>query len=159
MIVRIEGMDELRRKLSPAIVARPARSFLMRGGRVVQKHARENAPRDRGGLRRSIEVELDSAATPLWARIGTNSDYGRATELGRPAGSMPPSAPLELWARRHPKAGGYEPGDGKALAIAIFRRGIEARPFLEPAMRQSEPAITGLITVMAREIEAAAAKG
>lgn len=154
-VIRVRGFDELRRKLGPHIVARPARNFLTRGATIVQGKARENAPYDRGGLRDSIAYQIDSGYVPLWAKIGTNIEYGRATELGRPAGIMPPSAPLEAWARRK----GMEPGSGYALALAIFRRGIEARPFLEPALTQSQPQIIGLVGTFAAEIEAAAMGG
>jgi hypothetical protein len=153
--IRVRGLPELQSKLARPFMVRPARNFLTRGAVIVQGRARENAPVDRGGLRDSIAYEVDAAAFPLWAKIGTNIEYGRATELGRPAGIMPPSAPLELWARRH----GMEPGSGYALALAIFRRGIEARPFLEPALNESRPQIIGLVRVMAAEIEAELAGG
>jgi hypothetical protein len=52
-----------------------------------------------------------------------------------------------------------EPGSGYALALAIFQRGIEARPFLEPALNESRPQIIGLVRVMAAEIEAEMAGG
>jgi hypothetical protein len=153
--IRVRGLPELQSKLARPFMVRPARNFLNRGSRVVQQRARDNAPYFNGGLRDSIEIEIDSSALPLWAKIGTNIEYGRATELGRPAGIMPPSAPLELWAVRK----GMEPGSGYALALAIFRRGIEARPFLEPALNESRPQIIGLVRVMAAEIEAEMAGG
>ena len=156
--IRITGLADAVNALDPAILATPARKLLERTGITVQGKARKKAPVDRGGLRDSITYQVDTSYFPRYVEVGSNLEYARATELGRPPGKMPPSGPLEVWAARHPKPGGYEPGDGFALALKIMREGIKERPYLEPALNESIPQIRRFVTQMGRDIEQEAAK-
>lgn len=147
--VKIEGLDELLKAIDPKIVRVPARSFLRQSGNVVQDKAREYAPNDRGGLRRSIKTRVDLAAMPRYVEIGSNLEYAAATEFGRPPGKMPPVGPLEVWARRK----GLGEGAAWPIALHIMNHGTEPQPYLEPAVRESVPHVQRLVTAMAAEIE------
>lgn len=168
--IKLTGLDEAINALDPDILPIPTRRLLERAGISTQRSARNFAPKDRGGLRRSIAVEVDSANMPRWAKVGSNLEYAKATELGRPAGIMPPVRPLTVWARRkgmrpRPRIrkdgtpGKMPPPEsvGWALAMEIKRRGIEARPYLVPALNEFKPKVPKLLAVYAREIEKVAA--
>jgi hypothetical protein len=156
-VIRIEGLHEAIRALDTDIVAIPARNLLTRAGISVQGKAREHARVDRGGLRDSIAYDVDAAYMPRWVKVGSNLEYARATELGRPPGKMPPVGPLEDWARRK----GMGEGAGWPIALHIMNAGTEPKPFLQPALDDTVPKIPRLLKQMAREIEqrAAAAGG
>ena len=151
--IKISGMASVMAALDPTILHKPARNLLTRSGVKVQGLARDNASVDRGGLRDSIAYEVDPSMFPKSVIVGSNLEYARATELGRPPGKMPPAGPLEAWARRK----GLGAGAGWPIALKIMREGTEPKPFLLPAVQSAEPAIKKYAVVFAKEIEAAAA--
>lgn len=165
--VVIKGGDTLRRALNPAQLAGgAARRFLDRWGIATASRARERAPVDRGRLRNSLTNETDPGPDPLSARVGTNlSPEAEAMEFGTGLLSdgpnrsgvrhVPPPAALDGWARRHGIAGG-----GFVVARAIARRGgLKPRRYLRGAVKDTEPRINDWLDLMAREIEADAARG
>lgn len=151
--IKISGLASAMAALDPTILHKPARNLLTRSGVKVQGLARDNAPIDRGGLRDSIAYEVDPSMFPKSVKVGSNLEYARATELGRPPGKMPPVGPLEAWAQRK----GFGAGAGWPIALHIMAHGTEPRPFLLPAVQKAEPAIKKYAVVFAREIEAEAA--
>lgn len=64
--------------------------------------------------------------------------YAESIEYGRSRGSMPPVEPLIKWASRKL---GLKPKEarsaGWAIAMAIKQRGIQASPFLMPAIERA----------------------
>jgi hypothetical protein len=152
--IRVKGLDKVQAALDPVILAQPARNLLTRSGDKVKSKARDNAPYFNGHLRDSIAFAVEPSFFPKSVEIGSNLVYARATELGRPAGKMPPSGPLEAWAQRK----GMGPGAGYAIALKIMREGTEPRPYLLPAVRDSEAAIQKYVTVFGQEIVAEAVK-
>jgi hypothetical protein len=152
-VTRVIGLDETMKKLSPDLIASPARNFLNRWAIGTQTTARELVAVDRGLLRRDINVEVDSANPPRFARVGTNTEYGPDIEHGTNAHYVDPAV-LEPWARRK----GLGKGAGYAIAHSIARAGTKAQPFLQPAFDQNEGKIDGLMQRMAREIEAQGGK-
>lgn len=151
--VRIEGLDELQRKLRSPFAAKPARNFLNRGTRLIQRASRELAPVDRGRLVDSIDRELDTALLPLWGKVGTNLEYAPDVEFDTMP-HMPPVAPLEAWATRKGM-----PGRGWAIALAILENGTEGQRFLRGGVEDAQAGVNALVPVFAKEIEQAAAKG
>ena len=151
--IRISGLASAIAALDPTILHKPARNLMNRVGIKVQANARNNSPIDRGGLRDSVAYEVDPAAFPKSVRVGSGLEYARATELGRPAGIMPPVGPLEDWAQRK----GLGARAGWPIALKIRDRGTAPKPFLLPAVTDAEPAIKKYATVFAKEIEQEAA--
>lgn len=142
--VRIEGLDELQRKLVGSRADVPVGRFLDRGALLIQRGAREKAPVDQGRLRNSIGVE---SPTTRSRRIGPNVEYGEWVELGtRP--HWPPPGALAGWARRHGMT------DYQARR-SIAMKGTKARPYLQPAADEAEDGIRTLVSVLAAEIESA----
>lgn len=155
--VQIEGLERLIKKTSPALIGVPLRKFFERAAITVQSKARENAPVDTGRLRSSIAYEIDDAAVPLYAEIGTNVAYAPFMEFGTglfaegEGGARgrhwPPGDALEVWTSRHGMASGY------AVAAAIGKRGgLKPRRFLRSALKDSIGEIRGFVQKMGDEI-------
>lgn len=142
IIVRIDGLDELRRKLNSGRVEGPIERFLDRGAIFIQSRARAAAPVDTGRLRNSIAVD---SPDNRHREIGTNVDYAPYVEFGtRP--HWPPVGAVAPWARRH----GMEPF---MVARAISRSGTKAQPFMRPAATEGEAFVKSLVPMLAAEIE------
>lgn len=142
--VRIEGLDELRKKLNGSRADVPVGRFLDRGAILIQGKARKKAPVDTGRLRNSIGVESPTLRS---RRIGPNVFYGEWVETGtRP--HWPPPGALATWAARH----GMEE---YAIRRKIGLFGTEAQPYMQPAADESEGEIANLVPVLAAEIESA----
>ena len=152
IVVKIHGLDELKRKLNPAFAGKPARNFLNRGAILIQNGGREFSPVYRGRLKNSISFQVDSSSVPLWARIGPNVQiYGEAQEFGtRPF--WPPKAPLELWGQRK----GLTPRQVFLVRRKISQVGIKPKHYMQQGVDQARPRIEALVPVFASELEAAA---
>lgn len=144
IIVRIDGLDELRAKLTSTRAEPPVQRFLDRAAIFIQGQARIHAPVDTNVLRGSVTVETTGKHE---RSIGTNKDYGPYVEFGtRP--HFPPVAAITPWAKRHR----LEPF---AVARAIGMRGTKAQPFMRPAAVAGEAMVKTLVPILAAEIEAA----
>lgn len=84
--VRIDGLDELLKKLTPDLYAEPLRKFWQRASITVQSRARELSPVDTGLLRNSILYEVDSASPPMYAKVGSDVFYAPYQEFGTSRG-------------------------------------------------------------------------
>ena len=151
--VRIIGVDDLQRKLTPSIAGRPVRRFLERGTILIFNTAVRNAPVDTGRLKGSHAREIDPSTLPLWGKTGTNLDYAQDVHFGTPPHYVPPSE-LDPWAKRKGIDGG-----GYAVSWAISQHGTKAQPWLYDSLASNENAIKALVPVLAKEIEDAYANG
>lgn len=135
----VTGLEQFLAKFreAPRIVTEELEKAGKRAGLLVEAKAKGYAPVWRGHLRRSItstQAPFGTTVTPLLTttRIGTNVPYARAVEFGRGAGKTPPPvAPIAAWLRS--KGSDAPP---YAVARAIGRRGIPARPFLHRAFEE-----------------------
>jgi HK97 gp10 family phage protein len=142
--VRIDGIDDLQRKLAGGQVEAPIQRFLDRGAITIQGKAREKAPVDTGRLRNSIGVE---SPNDRMRRVGPNVHYGEYVEMGtRP--HWAPQGALAGWAGRHGMT------DYQARR-AIAMRGTRAQPYMQPAADNARGGIAQLVSVLAAEIESA----
>jgi hypothetical protein len=86
---------------------------------------------DTGFLLKSGNVQRDF----LKKTINYSAPYASFVHEGRLPGTMPPVAPLTLWARRKLGLNAKEAHNaGWAIAMAIKKRGIKPCPFLIEAM-------------------------
>lgn len=153
--VRVEGIPAARARLKPVKLAgEPARRLLHRSAVAVQGEARGFARVDRGRWRNSIATQVDTAAFPTWAEVGSNLDYAPFAHNGRRPGRMPPDAPIRGWARRH----GIPASAVFPLRRAIGRRGTKGDKALTKGLNAARPAIRGFVELCAREIEAGAGR-
>src|SRR5947208_3283955 len=95
-ITRLIGEAELKGKLSTELAAGPVRRMFNRAAITVRNDAVGHTPVDTGRLRQSIAWEIDAAPLPLWARVGTNVEYGPDIEFGTNAHNVAPAV-LEPW--------------------------------------------------------------
>lgn len=139
--VRIEGLEKLQAGVSaaPATLASEVRTAMTAGSLLVEGAARSLAPKDTGRLAGSITHQISGSGASLTSRIGPSVAYGLYVERGRRPGKPPPIKAIEPWARRH----GVNPF---LVARAIGRRGTKARPFLVPALTQSQGRIVALFS-------------
>jgi len=161
MNVSIKGLDEILKKLGPAIVQEPLENFFKRAAIKVQSSARQKTPVDTGGERNRLmyEVSTDNARVGfLDASPGSELFYqARAMEygtgrMGDPAVShsathFPPGPKLELWAARH----GFQSGWQVAKIIAR-RGGLKPRHMLKDGLAESMSALQGFANQLGKEI-------
>ena len=151
--------EEFRKKLTdPQLVGGPARRFLTKAVVLLQRLARQRAPKDTGHLAQSITYAVQSAPMPIWGKVGTNTGYGPAMEYGTNAlsekpsmtGAVPfPTGPeLETWAKRHGFPNGYI-----VAAIIKNRGGLKPRRFLRGAFAAGKAQIKTFLLEMGKDIE------
>jgi len=143
LTIEIRGLDRIQRKLGDArFLQRPMRTFFDKSAIAVERRAKQNAPIDTGRLRSSITHQVDKAPLPMWAKVGTDVFYGPYQEFGtgllaegvggKGGRHWPPSAALDLWARRHGIPSGY------LVARAIgLRGGLRPRRYMRNALKDS----------------------
>lgn len=152
LTMEIYGFDRLTRKFrtAPKWLGDEMTTAMRQSALAVQRESAILAPVDTGRLRQSIATEVDKADLPLWAKIGPAVMYGRYVEFGRKAGSqMPPVSALLPWVKRH----GMPPAAAFAIARAIARRGIPARPYMQPGLKNAKRAIDRIQSRTMRAIE------
>ncbi len=163
--VEIRGLDELRRRLDPALIGQALERALERSALVMQSEAKRQITQmgavDTGRLRASITHRLEGEGQGRFAVVGTNVFYAPYVHEGRKPGKMPPPRALLEWVHRHKLAGTYSPQSrrrrGSAyqqywedlevafmIARKIMWRGIKARPFLRQALEASRPRIASI---------------
>jgi phage gpG-like protein len=159
MTTQILGLDRLKRKLSGEFMQKPMRKFFTSAAIAVQSGAKERAPVDTGRMRSSLTYEIDPAAMPAWAKVGTNVSYAPFMEWGTgslsesPASTSgwhaPTGAALAVWARRHGT-------DGYIVAAAIAKRGgLKPRRFLRGSFEANKDNIKRMLRTAGREVSEA----
>lgn len=147
MEVKVEGVEQLIRKASPELVAKPLRQFFEKAALYIEGQAKRNSPVDTGRLRASITHSVDSMAVPLWGKVMTDVFYAPFVEYGtRP--HFPPPRALEVWAGRHGFPGPF------LVCRAIARRGTKASKFMRRAWESAQGHIAGWLDDAAVAIEA-----
>lgn len=136
---------------TPEQMERDMRSTLQASLLLIEADARTMAPQDTRRLSGSINNRITGTFPSLVGEVGPSARYGMFVEFGRRAGArMPPVDALIGWVRRHwhpieQRRRGVSRNTLRAeafvLARAIQRRGIPARPFMEPAYRRNQARI------------------
>lgn len=135
-------------RLEPGVV-KAVNDAIWRAAEEVARAARRNAPKAFTTLTNSIRAER---VTDLHYRVATGVNYARAVEEGRKAGKMPGTANgLMEWVKQKTKLTG-KPLDRATFAIAraIGRDGIQARPYMAPAVERQKDRIVALVQAAAR---------
>lgn len=145
---------EQRLAAMPGVLARELRTAMQTFLILVEGDARLGAPRDIGRLAGSISHSIRGTGLDISGTVGPSARYGAAQEFGAHfPGKMPPVDALIPWVRRHPL--GVLPRRGASrqsalrsqaflLARAIKRRGLRARPYMQPAYAKNRPAADAL---------------
>lgn len=126
-MLELKGFEALLRKLDPARYNEAYRRFWRRAAIAVQTLGREHSPVDTGRLRASLAIEVDPSPHPLWAKVGTNVEYG--LPLDQPESRFPhyaagvfAGAPTEGWLTDRPA----EAGPQIEQALTSFGNDIES---------------------------------
>lgn len=108
--------------------------FIDRVFELSQENLVNDGKIDTGMLLKSGNVIRE----PLKKSIVYSANYADNVEFGRAAGTFPPIEPLQKWAERKLGISSKESRQvAWAIAKAIQERGIQASPFLEPAINQA----------------------
>lgn len=152
--VKIIGIEDLERKLTPRIAGRPVRRFFERGTILIFNTAVRDAPVGVSGRLKGSHARLvDPSPLPLWGQTGVKVDYAEDVHFGTPPHYVPPSE-LDEWARKKKIKGG-----GEAVSDWIAARGTSANPWLYESLASNESGIKALVPVLAAEIEQAYSDG
>lgn len=152
--VRIEGLERLAAGVAsgPATLEREVRGALEAGSLLVEGAARTLAPKDTGRLAGSITHQISG----LSSRIGPSVAYGMVVEKGRrPGKPMPPAGAIAGWMARK----GIPAEASFLIRRAIGRKGIKARPYLVPALTQSQGRVVALFEKVGAKVVARMAGG
>lgn len=145
---QIKGLKEFYEKvdqISRDITGSTMGAAMARATLLVTRSARKAAPVDRGPLRASIVPEVVIRDKYVKGIVGSNREYAPYQELGtRPF--WPPWRPLYEWALRKTKGNRRAAGAlARGAQIAISRRGIRAKRFLQSALVENAQRIYRLI--------------
>jgi phage gpG-like protein len=164
--------QDIQRRLGsyPQVTEAQLRRTLTTSLLLIEGSARRNAAQDTRRLAGSITHEITGTYPQLVGRVGPTVRYGAVMEFGRRAGArMPPVDALLGWVRRHwtgtplPRRGERREAMLRSrafvIARAIGRRGIPARPYLQPAYRQNRAQIDALFNRIGVRIVAFLAGG
>lgn len=116
----------------------------------ISQRLRAIVPVSSGKLRDSIEAKVDEQGNLIDIIIDGESYY-KFLDEGRLAGTFPPLAEIETWAKKR----GIEPKKAFAIAVSIEKKGIKPRNLsaeLEREMPLGDP--EGLDEAFGRDVEA-----
>ena len=82
MAIRIEGVEELLKRIETIAQAEAMRGALNNACLMVETTAREKAPKDTGALRRSIESKVESNGGEMRGIVFTPLEYAPYVEYG-----------------------------------------------------------------------------
>lgn len=150
--VKVEGIQEAIRKLGPEKAREPVDHFLDRCAIFTQSRARSHVQEKRAiDTGRTINSIAWRKSGDREREVGPNTAHAEIIEKGRRAGKMPPAGVLLPWMQRH----GIAPEMEFVIRRAIGRRGIEPRPYMAPAAKETEAFIRSSLPILANELEAA----
>lgn len=95
---------------------------------LIERDARNNAPRDTGRLGGTINHRIDGVFPRLVGQVGPSVRYGAPVEFGRRAGAkMPPVDALLGWVRRHWSPRGFTMPSGTRFPGRVRNRAWRGR--------------------------------
>lgn len=161
--VKIDGLEELVKRLDTTIAATPARKFLQRCGDDMIGKAKPLTPVGvTGQLKASLSKQVSNQSpVPLYVRVGSNKHYAPFVEFGRKRGKQPPYGEIELWYRRKNRIGPEEDVFPAVREIQrrIGRFGTKEQPFLRKGMEQALPQMQKRVYTFRDELEEAYKRG
>ena len=144
----IEGLDELVKKLEPnQLLGTGLNKFFNKAALETEARVKEKTPVDMGRLRADINHEIDSAAVPQWARIGTNTAYAPFVEYDTKP-HFPPIDAITPWADRH----GIDPF---LVALAIAKKGTKGAHMFEQGLEAASSRFSEFASELGNDIEGA----
>lgn len=124
--ITIEGIDRLMMKLDDLGDLSGVKSGVQQGCAVVERAAKQKAPKDSGALRRSIESKVESGGNKVIGTVFSPLEYAAYCEYGTGLFAEKGGRRNVPWR--------YENDDGDWYTTS----GQHPQPFLRPALRESE---------------------
>jgi len=158
LTIRVDLGQKLRdlATLYPDTVREESEAVLKLIGMRVEKEVVELTPRGvgaQGGLAGSIHHVVSMSAGSGKVEIGTPFAYGEVIELGRRPGTMPPSAPIALWAMRKLGISAKDaPSVGFAIALKIKEKGFEGAHMFERTLDKLDPWIMAQLSTIPERV-------
>jgi hypothetical protein len=153
IIVTVEGLDALKRKLGGA--TEPIGAIVREAGIFAREKTAQYAKphaADTGGLGRKITLQLSAGAVPLSAMIIPHRPVRALAEKVEEGGNaFVPMKPLTRWARRHGYIGPKE--SAWHISRLIAQRGTKGVYMFEHAAKDTEGKIKELVGKAAAAIE------
>lgn len=134
MSVRIEGLEELDKLLEKIKSSKHFEEALGKCCALVEKEAKQKAPKDTGELRRSIKSEIRSKGDEIVGVVFTPLEYAPYVEFG-----------TGLFAEEQGRADvpwHYQDDEGKWHSSS----GQRPRPFLRPALDENRERILEILS-------------
>jgi HK97 gp10 family phage protein len=132
-VVEIHGIDEFYEKLDGLLDGSKLKSNVGKACALVEKKAKEKAPKDTGALRRSIESKVEMDGNDIVGTVFTPLEYAPYICFG-----------TGLFAEKGGRADvpwKYQDDNGEWHST----KGQKPQPFLRPAFNESREEITRLI--------------
>lgn len=137
--LEMKGLEALRQKVDGGMTRRILKVTMREAGKAAKAAMQRRTRPISRRLTRRVKVQIDRAPVPSWAKAINTYAGAAAIDSGRQAGAKaPPAGRLR---------GGY------AAAQLVARRGIRARPFMEPARDDVRGEVNRLLDNAAREME------
>jgi len=172
--ITVKGMEELRKKLDPALLGPAVIDGFEKAGDVTVPVIKSRMPTFSGRAAKSTRLTIDKTRpVPHWARIGPRAPHSHLIDLGTKAHFPPTDATsrggrrLRRWVQRtlRPQAGMGGGKAGKAgreraiddatflVARAIGRRGTRGSFFMRDAFRTVQGQISSILGAMRDQLQ------
>lgn len=131
--IKIDGIEELIEKLDSLVDANKLKSNVSKACALVERTAKEKAPRDTGALRRSIESKVEMDGNDIVGTVFTALEYAPYVEFGTGLFSEKGGRKDVPWK--------YEDDDGNWYST----EGQHPQPFLRPALNENREKIKEIL--------------
>ena len=131
MSVKVEGIEELTKYFDSKLSPENTRKALLKAGALVERSAKQKAPKHNGQLAQSIQYEVDSQGTTC--TVYNPLEYAPYVEYGTGLGAEENGRKDVPW---H-----YQDEKGEWHTTS----GQDPQPFMRPALTENESKITELL--------------
>lgn len=129
--IRIEGLEEVLNRIEKIGSVAQAQQALGQACALVERSAKQKAPKDTGELRRSITSKVDG----LTGIVFTPLEYSRYVEYGTGIHAEGGNGRKDVpWAYKDEKTGEL-----------IWTKGQEPQPYMRPALYDNKQAILAIL--------------
>lgn len=133
MSTRIEGLEAITERLENIADASRVEAAMQKCCALVERSAKQIAPKDTGALRNSIASRVENTDGEIRGVVYTPLEYAPYVEYG-----------TGLFAENGGRKTGWAYEDEKTGEM-IFTRGQHPQPFLRPALNENREKITRLL--------------
>lgn len=134
MSVEFDGIEDIIEKFEKLADKNTLESNMKKACALVEGAARENAPKDTGALRRSIESKVESSNNEVVGIVFSPLEYAPYVEFGTGLFAEKGGRKDVPWAYKDDKTGEL-----------IFTKGQKPQPYLRPALHNNREKIKEIL--------------